>query len=282
MERRVLLAIFLAFIVLYVWQALFVKPLPKPAPGATTSAPAGPGVAPASPSTGPASPVAGPVAPKIAPPSAGAVVSESTERAVRVETRDVVAVFTNRGARLKSWRLKHFLDRDKQPQELIEHDLLTQPLPFTLRTTDEALTSTLNGALYAVSGVPAGPAQSAPVDLRFEYRDSAGVQSVKEFHLEPSSYLVTFRVTVKQGDRPITPSIQWGPAIGDVGEVSRYVAKAGGLLFQNGKVVRLAPADITKQSVYDGDFKYAGVEDNYFMTAALDIGSTQVSFQPVS
>ena len=32
MERRVLLAIFLAFLVLYVWQALFVKPVPKPLP----------------------------------------------------------------------------------------------------------------------------------------------------------------------------------------------------------------------------------------------------------
>ena len=29
MERRVLLAIFLAFAVLYVWQAVFVKPQPK-------------------------------------------------------------------------------------------------------------------------------------------------------------------------------------------------------------------------------------------------------------
>src|SRR5438093_9050765 len=163
MERRVLLAIFLAFIVLYVWQALFVKPLPKPAPGATTSAPAGPGVAPASPSTGPASPVAGPVAPKIAPPSAEAVVSESTERDIRVETRDVIAVFTNRGARLTSWRLKHFLDRDKQPQELIAGDVPTQPLPFTLRTANDALTATLNGAFYAVSGAPDGAAGSAPV-----------------------------------------------------------------------------------------------------------------------
>jgi hypothetical protein len=41
MERRVLLAIFLAFLVLYTWQALFVKPVPKPISGtapATTSA----------------------------------------------------------------------------------------------------------------------------------------------------------------------------------------------------------------------------------------------------
>ena len=30
MERRVLVAIFLSFLVLYVYQALFVKPVPRP------------------------------------------------------------------------------------------------------------------------------------------------------------------------------------------------------------------------------------------------------------
>jgi YidC/Oxa1 family membrane protein insertase len=286
MERRVLLAIFLAFIVLYAWQALFVKPVPKPAVASTSSSASS---APGRGSTPVPSPVtsaasAAPAAtspPPVGPPAAAPVVSEPTERDVRVETRDVIAVFTNRGARLKSWRLKHFLDSQKQPQELIEHDLPTQPLPFTLRTPDDTLTATLNGALYAVVGgsAPSGP---GPVDLRFEYRDSAGVSAIKEFHLEPSSYLVTFRATVAVGDRPITPAIVWGPAIGDVGEVSRYVAKAGGLLDQNGKVARLAPKDLATQSAYEGEFKYAGVDDNYFMTAALNTGPSKVRYQPVS
>jgi YidC/Oxa1 family membrane protein insertase len=148
------------------------------------------------------------------------LVGATEERDVRVETPHVVAVFTNRGARLKSWRLKHFLDSSKQPQELIEQKLPTQPLPFTLRVPNDALTATLNGALYAVSGAPSELVTSAPVDLRFEYRDSAGVHAVKEFHLQPSSYLVGFRSTVAEGDRPLQPAVLWGPAIGDVGEPS--------------------------------------------------------------
>jgi YidC/Oxa1 family membrane protein insertase len=286
MERRVLLAIFLAFIVLYGWQALFVKPVPKPAPkapGATSSAATGGATpAPAAPTTA-APAVAATVRPAVTPSTAAPVVGETAERDVRVETRDVIAVFTNRGARLKSWRLKHFLDGGKQPQELIEQDLPTQPLPFTLRVpNDDALTATLNGALYTISGAPSTPATSAPVDLRFEYRDSAGLHSVKEFRLEPASYLLTFHGNVTDGDRPLNAMVLWGPAIGDVGEVSRYVAKAGGILYQGGKVVRLAPADIAKQSEHGGDFKYAGVEDNYFMTVALGAGPSKVIFHPVS
>src|SRR5262245_9401932 len=288
MERRVLLAIFLTFIVLYTWQALFVKPVPKTvpnAPGASSSAPETSGASttpgPSTPSTT-SSAVAATLPPAIATSTAAPVVSEAAERDVRVETRDVVAVFTNRGARLKSWRLKHFLDPNKQPQELIEQNLPTQPLPFTLRTPNDPLTATLNSALYSVSGAPSEPATSAAVDLKFEYRDSAGVHAVKEFHFQPSSYLVGFRSTVTEGDRPLQPAVLWGPAIGDAAEVSRYVAKAGGLLDQNGKVVRLAPADIAKQPEHHGDFNYAGVEDNYFMTVALGTGPSKVIFQPVS
>jgi len=40
--------------------------------------------------------------------------------------------------------------------------------------------------------------------------------------------------------------------------------------------------DLAKQSVFDSDFKFAGVDDNYFLTAALFTGPAKVSFQPVS
>ena len=282
MERRVLLAIFLAFLVLYVWQTVFVKPVPKPADGPVAAGSAI--VTPAQTAVAPRAPAAAPetVPAKPAAPTATALVTAASERDVRVETRDVIAVFTNRGARVKSWRLKHYLDPQRQPQELVEQ-AGNQSLPFGLQTTDDNVTSTINTALYDVTGAPASPdAISSPVDLRFEYRDSSGLQVLKEIHLEPSSYQVVLRATVRNGDRAIAAAISWGPALGDMGEVSRYVTKAEGLLFQNDKVQRLAPKDLAKQSVYDGEFGYAGVDDNYFMTAALAPGPAKVSYQAVS
>ena len=135
MEKRVLLAIFLAFLVLYVWQAVFVKPLPKPVAGqaAATSAAVKP------PAGQPSEALPGAItAPsKPAARTASPVVGDRAERDIRVETREVIAVFTNRGARLKSWRLKRYLDQARQPQELVENQLTAQPLPFTLRVPDE-------------------------------------------------------------------------------------------------------------------------------------------------
>src|SRR5439155_15504194 len=98
-QRRVLLAIALAFVVLYGWQALFVKPVPKPAAGPNTpapsSAPATPGAA-ATPATAPPassdanspSPTNAPLGPAATVIAASPLVAENTERDVRVETRD--------------------------------------------------------------------------------------------------------------------------------------------------------------------------------------------------
>jgi YidC/Oxa1 family membrane protein insertase len=290
MERRVLLAIFLAFLVLYAWQALFVKPVPKPA-GTNAAAPSSTGVSTpgkaGAPPASPAAPVSAPNAPPEnsatgsapAPPAAAPLVADTAEHDVLVETRDVIAVFTNRGARLKSWRLKHYLNPQGQPQELVEREMTP---PFTLRTANNALDTTLNGALYTVSGAHPTPSEPAPIDLRFEYSDSAGVHAVKNFHLEPSSYVVTLHASITDGDREISPAIVWGPAIGDVGEVNRYIKKAEGLLFQDGKVVRLATKDIAAKPVHEGDVKYGGVDDNYFLTAALYPGPSTFTFQPVA
>jgi YidC/Oxa1 family membrane protein insertase len=289
MERRVLFAIFLCFLVLYLWEALVVKPVPKPGTAAGASTSPSSSVSTAAPSaTSAASPGAGPAAPAPAPaaparPSAQPVLSDATEREIRIETKDVIAVFTNRGARLESWRLKRYLDPRKQPQELIESEANGRTLPFTLRTADEQINTSLNAALYAVSGVPpGGVSSSGPVDLRFEYRDSAGVHAVKQFHLDPSSFVVSFSAAVTSGDRILPAAVVWGPAVGDIGAASRVTQAAEGLLFQNGSPVRLSASALLKQPSYEGAYKYAGVDDNYFMVVALDPGQAKISYQAVS
>src|SRR4051812_39175258 len=120
MEKRFLLFIFLSLVILTVYQSLVVKPVPKPVPGATaatgTTTTAARGAVPApSASTASQAPAAAAVVvppPPASVPDVPALVGETSERDVTVETRDVIAVFTNRGARLKSWRLKHYFDQE--------------------------------------------------------------------------------------------------------------------------------------------------------------------------
>jgi YidC/Oxa1 family membrane protein insertase len=192
----------------------------------------------------------------------------------------VIAVFTNRGARLKSWRLKHYLDREKHPQELVV-PLPGQPIPFSIATPDATVATTINNALFAVAGEPRGPIAAA-ADLKFEYRDSSGLAVVKQFHFEPSGYVSTLRATATRDGSPVPVTVLWGPAVGDAAQVSSYAQKNEGLLAQGSKVQRLATKDIAKQNTYEGQFTYAGVDDNYFMTVAMPQAPVKIVFHPVS
>jgi YidC/Oxa1 family membrane protein insertase len=272
-------------VVLWVWQALFVKPLPKTA-GArpTTATSAATAAQPTQPAAAP-SPAAAAVPPPSssapASPAAAPLVAEGAEHEIRVETSDVIAVFTNRGARIKSWRLKHFLDQNKQPLELVATELAsTEPLPFSIETGDAQTTTALNAAFYKSTSTR--PGGSAPVDLRFDYSDSAGLRATKTFHLDASGYIVGFSASASRGGQALPLTIDWGPAVGDIGTASRYVTAPEGLSFANGSIKRLSPKDIAKQSTYDEEFRYVGVDDHYFISVALAPGRTKVAYRPVS
>ena len=284
MERRVLLAIFLAFLTLYLWQA-FVMPPPDPAVvnpevagPATPAALPGPAAAPAGPSS-PAPPAAEPPADSGASP----VLGDTAERDITVETQDVTATFTNRGARLKSWRFKRYLDSKGEPFDLVTTDLAsTHPLPFSLRADDQAVTRTLNNALYTVRGQPDGPL-SAPAQITFEDSDSSGLRAVKEFRLEPEAYVASVRVAVQQADRAINPAIDWGPGLGkEPSATGQYILLPEGIVSIADNEERLPAAAVTEQPTRQGDFQFAGIEDHYFLATALGPGTSTVTFQPVT
>src|SRR5215213_8036794 len=132
MEKRVLLAVVLSFIVLYGYQALFMPPKPQPAQEATTPAAPGPDAAKA-----PAQPVQTPTpeAPPVQTPAAP-VVADTAERDVVFENAAVAAVFTTRGGALKSWRLKHYQDATGKPLDLIPSSVpANTPRPLDRKST---------------------------------------------------------------------------------------------------------------------------------------------------
>jgi YidC/Oxa1 family membrane protein insertase len=284
MERRVLLAIFLSFLVLYAYQAFLSPPGKKvPAPTAAPGAPRGA----KAPSTGEAGPdpLALPAGDASVQRSAAPVLAESQEHDILVETDLVVATFTNRGAHLKSWRLKKYLDGQGAPLDLVETELgSNEPRPFALRTPDPATTSDLNAALYVVKGAPSQPGpQSAPIELTFEYQDDAGLQALKTFRVEPGAYTLSFRARVTRNGQPLMPEIVWGPGLGDQNsQTGRNAVKPGGIYSVAGKVSRLAAKAIATQPSYEQTFEYAGIDDHYFTSIALKPGSSKVTYQNLS
>ncbi|MGE0705035.1 MAG: membrane protein insertase YidC [Vicinamibacterales bacterium] len=284
MERRVLLAIFLAFLVLYGYQMLLVPPPPQPAETATQPVPAAAASATESQPAQTAAPPSVAVAPEAATSEAEPLVSDTTERPIRVETPTVVATFTNRGARLQSWRLKNYLDASGQPQELIpEPTAAGHPLPLSLRADDEALTATLNSALYRVSGAPSGSATiTSPTSIAFEYSDNSGLQVRKTFRLDPATYVVRIESSVLRNNSPVQTTVEWGPGLASTGiQRSSWVRGSGGVLYLT-EIERIAPDSIAEQPARDGDFRYVGVEDHYFLSVVIRPGPSQVTYQAIA
>jgi len=285
MERRLFIAILLCFLVLYGYQALFVSPPPETAAPATagTETAAEPAAALSEPPPG------GPVTAAAAPER---LVAAESETQVTVETTTIEAVFSNRGGRLLRWRLKDYQLPEGGVVDLVPSDVPADlPLPFSLTTDDPVITARINDALFKASTGTSThvDATSGARTVAFEYEDSAGLHVSKAFTLEPSGYVMTVSLTATDGGRSLDPGIAWGPGLGNEG-----AASGGGSFFtgnrrqppeafyyQDGDIERARSRALESTPTYDGEFRYAGIDDHYFVAAALDLGRARLEFHPL-
>jgi YidC/Oxa1 family membrane protein insertase len=283
MEKRVFLALFLSFLVLYGYQAFFVKPIPKRPPAAAPSSAASGSPGAASTTTTSDAPQVretAPDAPAEAPLAGAARIAAASEQDVPVKTAVVDAVFTTRGGALKSWRLKRFHDRNGRPLELIPSGLPPSERPFLLESDDPAISGRLRGALMRPSTATVDASTSAQT-LTFEYEEEGGLHVAKTFHFEPASYVTTVSLAVSNAGQPVNPIVSMGAGLGDPIEASARGVKASeGIIFDT-KVRRLNVSALAKQNVYQGNLRYSGVEDQYFLSSILLDSPATVEFRPV-
>ena len=278
MEKRVLLAIVLSFIVLYGYQAIFPPPeLQKPAPQqAQPGAPAaGQAAAPSSAAQQPA-PLVEAATPQ-QPSGPAPLVADTAEREVSFENGSVKAIFTTRGGAIKSWRLKKYLNAANEPLELVPQDVPPGlPRPFTLSVDDAAVSQRLASALYKPSATSID-ATSAQQVLTFEFQDASGLTVRKEFSFHPQSpYVVHFSATVRNGTQDLIPTVQWGPAIGTALDINSlgYNAPPQPIYYTDGDVERIASTDVAAEIAnQEGSYGFAGVDDHYFLSAAVNPNS---------
>ena len=318
MERRVLIAITLSFLVLFLFQR-FVMPPPSETPATQSGATAGqapatpaagsmaaltqssnqsaPAAVPAQPSTATGVPAA--VAGNATPSGPTMTVGETADREIVVETTTVRATFTNRGGRLLHWVLKEYRNEDGSPLDLVPQSIAADAVkPFTLVVDDPAVTERINSGLYRVvtgGDNPSGlsdrvDATAAPQTLTFEMSASDGLSVTKTFAVEPRGYLVTFSTVVQFGQARLNPVIHWGPGLGD--EVAHRppssffspnsVVPAQPMVYKDGDVERVAPTAAGSQ---EGPFRYAGTSDHYFASLLLNEPSPvpfRIDYAPVN
>ena len=280
MEKRVLLAVVLSFIVLYGSRVLFPPPPaiePAPQPPATSSA-----TQPAPVEKPPASP---PAAVPPQPAAAAVLVADSREREIVVENDAVRATFSTKGGVLTSWRLKKYIAENGGPLDLVpEKAPPGSTRPFTLTLDDAAATATLAQALFKPS-VESLNTTAAAGSLAFEYSDASGLSARKEFTFAPERpYELLFSAQVTRDEAQQNPIVRWGPALGS-GVVSSgltYSPSSQPIFFKDREVTRVGFSEISNYRVVEGNTGFAGVDDHYFITTAVTLGQPlRAEYEPV-
>lgn len=285
MEKRIFIAVLISLVVLWVWAALaprlfpdLVKPKPPAAetqtarttttPAATTATTAS--VPATTPSPAPKSTVAAPVL----PPISGTALQTTT-----VETGEYIAVFTNRGAELISFKLKKYKATptkkiDPTLVELVkQRDPSRTDFPFAIEAADPQL-STTNGALFAVDD------QTNDGTRVLQYKYSAGGVSVIKTFTFASQYPFAFSVVVLPATRY---RVVIGPGIRTLNPDERdnqFTVTGNGAVQRDDslKVINREKAD--RLMVFP-DVQYIGIEDNYFLAALRPAKASEGVFRRI-
>ena len=305
MERRVLIAITLSFLVLFLFQRFVMPPTPAtpetpgaaarqaadaPAPGSMAA------IGPSSNQSATAPALAAPAAPgapdaPAAPAAPAVTVGETSDREIVVETTTVRATFTNRGGRLLHWVLKEYRNDNGEPLDLVPQTIGPDAVkPFSLVVDDPAVTERINNGLYRVSVPGNVDATATPQTLTFEMSASDGLNVTKTFAVEPRGYQVTFKTVVQLGQARLNPVIHWGPGLGD--EIAHRppssffspnsIVPAQPMIYKDGSVERVPHTAAGSQ---EGPFRYAGTSDHYFASLLLNEQSPvpfRIDYAPVN
>ena len=164
------------------------------------------------------------------------------------------------------------------------------PHAFTLAVDQDDVSKVLAVAKFRASADGPLMLGSAPGTLSFEYQDASGLTARKSFHFQPDGpekpYLLNVDASVdtKGVARPVT--MKMGPSLGvgyTTGGRMTATYPPAALLHRDGSVERPSTSALLEQPAYEGVFRFAGVGDHYFLSAAVPgARSVRMEFQPIT
>jgi YidC/Oxa1 family membrane protein insertase len=202
-----------------------------------------------------------------------ATVSAAAETTTTLENEKFRITFTNKGAQVQHWILKHYTDSTGKPLDMVQQqaaELFGRPL--SLFTYDNDLTAQLNTALYQ----PSTTGQLlAPNSVTFHYA-AGGIDVVKTFSFD-SSYAIGVHVNVKRNGEPVRALVTWPAGLGDMEEFT--VQRGRGTVLVptqsmfgwsiDGKQDTEAAKKVSGNATLDQPYEYAAIMDLYFASAFL-------------
>jgi YidC/Oxa1 family membrane protein insertase len=271
-QMRGILFILLSGSIFFAWLH-FYKPAvepqqPKPAASAETTQPV------QAPAAAPAAAKAG----KAGAASTVAAIEASEEKTVVVDSPLYRVEISNRGALVRSWKLKKYLDDEKPPRQLdlVNADAALQlGWPFSLHLSDEQLEAQANQALYQIS--PAGENFQAPATITFHWSDGH-LDVTKKLKFD-ASYEMSLETSVELNGTPLAGSaIAWRGGFGDK-TVYRASLLVNVFYRLNGKLelLPMKKLGVSNNQIQPvsvaGPLDFTGMEDQFFTATFLPDGA---------
>jgi len=279
-NKRLILALVLSFLVLVLYQVIFMKNKPQPEAQPQPQKPAliEKQAQPTAEETLPTPPAQAPEKEnKIGEARRYEEIKAQVEEQVVIDTSLYRAVWTNRGASLRSWKLKMHRNEQKEELELVSRRASeVGRYPFFLETQDANLDQVLNNNLFVPSVRSLSLEDGEKGEVRFEYSDRINIKIDKVFIFYGGKYDFDIRIDLWKDGQKIEPRLIWGPGIGDpfvTGKRQQFGGGAGVAVFAADKVYRMDERKYKSEANAFNFANWAAFEDNYM--AALFVTPPQ-------
>jgi YidC/Oxa1 family membrane protein insertase len=275
MEKRVILAFVLSFVILIGWSYLF-GPKTRQAPPEEFS----PREKETPLSRPPVAPISEPVIPSRAEEVAVPRIEEDKE--IKIETPLYKAVFSTAGAAIKSFKLKNYRETLEENSPLIELATLKESGEGLLEAGFKTQSAPeRNRILYDPdkSGISLGP-ESSPQDLTFHAMRPDGVSIEQTFRFYPDTYQIDLMITLlnlsgHQVEGNLKASINNIPPEKKRG----YYSFMGVALLLDRELEEIKPKKMEEQKNLSGRIEWMAYEDAYFLTAVIPADPEKGSFR---
>ncbi|MBN1850265.1 MAG: membrane protein insertase YidC [Deltaproteobacteria bacterium] len=277
MEKRTLLAFVLSLIVLVGWALLAQKQAPldtikeESHQTENTSLP--------QPETGP---YQEPLSPDIrengiSKPEPAPIL----EKEIKVETPLYIAIFSNRGPTIKSFKLKEYFVNQEPNSPLIElanlqdnrQDFIT--IHFDTQSNLKDTDSIYDVDEDAILLNPSSPAKN----LTFARTRSDGISIRKTFRFQPDSYPIETQITLSnESQYQISGNIRTSIKNLPPQDKDSYYAFNGAALFLDDDLEEIKPKKMEEEKRLTGKIDWVAYENGYFISAVLPKEKNQGSF----
>jgi YidC/Oxa1 family membrane protein insertase len=268
MDRRGFLAIALCILVLVLYQEWVTRYYGAPPASAPEVKEAEKTAAPAT---------SAPTAPTpVAPSKPVEITAAPLAKDIKVETDYYTALFTSHGARLKSFKFKHYrssVDEKSPPFEIVT-SAPNVPLPLGVRW--QGATPLDDGSVvYGIQGGDLKLSADAKGTLVFEGTAADGTVITKSLVFSGSTYPIQLEISLRAADNAArVPEVLFTDKTDHT--VPNPAAPFEGLIaLVDNKIKREPPPEANKGQEFSGDISWAGFGHTYFLFALLPENGAQ-------